>query len=250
MNDTDTWIRRFFPSDEAAIQLICLPHAGGSAPFYRPVAQALSPHVEVLAVQYPGRQERHREPMVDNIPELADQVARVVRESVDRPFALFGHSMGASLAFEVAVRLERTGHQPLRLFASGRRAPSRYRHERVHERDDDGLIADVRKLSGTDQRIFGDEELLRMVLPAIRNDYRAAETYECPPGVRLKASITAMSGEDDPKASPDEVAAWEEHTEGEFDLRMYPGGHFYLTEHAADVLAVIRERLGEPAASR
>lgn len=249
MNDTDTWIRRFFPSDEAAVQLICLPHAGGSAPFYRPVAQALSPQIEVLAVQYPGRQDRRHEPMLESIEALADGVSHAVQDAVDRPFALFGHSMGATLAFEVALRLERAGRTPLRVFASGRRAPSTHRDEQVHKRDDDGLIAELRTLSGTDQRIFGDEELLRMVLPAIRNDYRAAETYTCPRDVRIQAPVTALTGESDPKASHDEVDAWENHTEGAFDLRTYPGGHFYLVEHFADVLRVIGERLGEPAAA-
>jgi surfactin synthase thioesterase subunit len=249
MNDTATWIRRFFPSDEAAVQLICLPHAGGSAPFYRPVAQALTPHIEVLAVQYPGRQDRRREPMLESIEALADGVATAVRDAVDRPFALFGHSMGATLAFEVALRLERAGSNPLRIFASGRRAPSTHRDEQVHKRDDDGVIAELRTLSGTDQRVFGDEELLRMVLPAIRNDYRAAETYTCPPDVRVKAPITAMTGKDDPKATREEVEAWEQHTEGAFDLRAYSGGHFFLMEHSADVLRVIGERLGSPAAA-
>ncbi|MDT0377690.1 alpha/beta fold hydrolase [Streptomyces sp. DSM 42041] len=249
MNDTATWIRRFFPSDEAAVQLICLPHAGGSAPFYRPVAQALSPQIEVLAVQYPGRQDRRREPMLETIEDLADGVAAAVREAVDRPFALFGHSMGATLAFEVARRLESSGSDPLRIFASGRRAPSTHRDEQVHQRDDDGVIAELRTLSGTDQRVFGDEELLRMVLPAIRNDYRAAETYTCAPDVRVKAPITALTGESDPKASHEEVEAWAGHTEGAFDLRTYPGGHFYLMEHSADVLRVIGERLGAPSAA-
>lgn len=249
MNDTDTWIRRFFPSDEAAVQLICLPHAGGSAPFYRPVAQALSPQIDVLAVQYPGRQDRRHEPMLATIEELADGVSSAVRKAVNRPYALFGHSMGATLAFEVARRLEEAGSRPLRIFASGRRAPSTRRDEQVHKRDDDGLIEELRSLSGTDQQIFGDEELLRMVLPAIRNDYRAAETYTCEPGVRVQAPVTALVGEADQKASRDEVEAWRDHTEGEFDLRTYPGGHFYLLDHAADVLRVIGDRLGEPSAA-
>ncbi|MFI1017868.1 thioesterase II family protein [Streptomyces sp. NPDC020965] len=249
MTDTETWIRRFFPSPDAAVQLICLPHAGGSAPFYRPVAQALSPRIEVLAVQYPGRQDRRHEPMVDNLGELADQVSAAVLDSVDRPYALFGHSMGATLAFETAVRLERAGRGPQRVFASGRRAPSRHRDERVHTLDDDGVVAELRGLSGTDQRIFGDEELLRMVLPAIRNDYYAAETYVYAPGPRLRSPITALAGDSDPKASHDEVRAWSAHTDGDFDLQMYSGGHFYLLDHSAAVLRIINERLSEPASA-
>lgn len=249
MNGTDTWIRRFFPSSEAAVQLVCLPHAGGSAPFYRPVAQALHPDVEVLAVQYPGRLDRRLEPMIDNLPDLANAVCAALMPSIDRPFAIFGHSMGATLAFEVALRLERAALDPLRVFVSGRRAPSAFRDERVHLRDDDGMVAELRALSGTDQRVFGDEELLRLVLPAIRNDYRAAETYRYTPGPRLRCPITALAGDRDPKATHDEVVAWETHTDAGFDAHMYPGGHFYLIAHAADVLRVITDRL-EPATSR
>ncbi|MGW0671774.1 thioesterase II family protein [Streptomyces sp. NPDC002746] len=247
MNDSDVWIRRYFPSAEAAVQLICLPHAGGSAPFYRPVAQALSPRVEVLAVQYPGRQDRRHEPMIDDLGVLADRVCEAVVAAADRPFALFGHSMGATLAFEVATRLERREILPLRVFVSGRRAPSCHRDERVHLRDDDGLVGALRALSGTDQRVFGDEELLRMVLPAIRNDYRAAETYRYTPGPPLRAPVSVLVGDSDPMANHEEAAAWRSHTDGEFELHTYAGGHFYLLDHAADVLRVLGERLSEPA---
>ncbi len=247
MNDSDLWIRRFFPSTRADFQLVVLPHAGGSASFYRPVAQALSPRIEVLAVQYPGRQDRRHEPMAGTIADLADGVSEAVGAAVDRPFAIFGHSMGATLAYEVAVRLEADGIRPERVFASGRRAPSAFRDERVHQRDDNGLIAEMQSLSGTDQQIFGDEELLRMVLPAIRNDYRAAETYRHTGGPRLACPVTAMIGESDPKATLEEVRAWRTHTDGEFELKTYTGGHFYLVEHAADVIRVIGERLSEPA---
>jgi surfactin synthase thioesterase subunit len=211
------------------------------------VAQALAPGVEVLAVQYPGRQDRRLEPMIDDLGVLADLVCDAVDTVVDRPFALFGHSMGATLAFEVAVRMERRGRVPLRVFASGRRAPSRGRDERVHQEGDEALVAELRKLSGTDQRIFGDDEVLRMVLPAIRNDYRAAETYRYTPGPRLSCPVTALVGDSDPKATGEEADAWRTHTDGEFELLTYRGGHFYLLDHTADVLRVLDERLRRPA---
>jgi surfactin synthase thioesterase subunit len=245
VNETDLWIRRYFPSAQADAQLICLPHAGGSAPFYRPIAEALSPDTEVLAVQYPGRQDRRREPMLDSIAELADAVAEVLRGAVRRRFAIFGHSMGATLAFEVALRLERAGLYPERIFVSGRRAPSRYRHERVHQGSDDQIVAELRTLAGTDQRVFGDEELLRMVLPAIRNDYRAAETYEYSAGPRLRCPITALAGDRDPKASAEEVQAWSEHTDAGFEVRTYSGGHFYLVGHAREVIELVAAQLRE-----
>jgi surfactin synthase thioesterase subunit len=244
--DSDQWIRRFRPAPDAAVRLVCLPHAGGSASFYFPVATAMSPLVDVLAVQYPGRQDRLHDPLINNIPDLADAVTAALRPWLDRPFALFGHSMGASLGFEVALRLERAGTPPAHLFASGRRAPSRYREEHVHLGGDDAIIAELSRLSGTESSILGDEELLRMVLPAIRNDYRAAETYRHAGGPRLSSPITAITGTSDPKATIAEVKAWAGHTESGFELKTYTGGHFYLIDHAGAVINLIDERLREP----
>ncbi|TDB95509.1 alpha/beta fold hydrolase [Actinomadura sp. 7K534] len=155
----ETWIRRFHPAPEAATRLVCFPHAGGSAPFYFPVSATLSPGVEVLTVQYPGRQDRRNEPPIGHIPALADAVFEALRPWLaDRP-ALFGHSMGSVVAFEVARRMEEHSTPPRVLVASGRRAPSRYRGESVHQRDDEGILAELRKLSGTDPRLLADEEL-------------------------------------------------------------------------------------------
>ncbi|MEW2395146.1 alpha/beta fold hydrolase [Streptomyces sp. NPDC046862] len=244
--DRDLWIRRYHPADDSAVRLLCLPHAGGSASFYFPVSQALSPRVEVLAAQYPGRQDRLREPCVDSIPELADHLLPLLlAEWTDRPLALFGHSMGASLAFELAGLLEqRAGIVPVMLFASGRRAPSRFRvGEDVHQRGDDALLAEIKRLAGTDTRILGDDEVLRMVLPAIRSDYRAAELYRPERVHRVSCPVTALVGDDDPKAPLDDVRAWQEHTSGAFSVEAYPGGHFYLIEQAPRLIGLIRDAL-------
>src|ERR1051326_3612207 len=149
------WLRRFHPAEDAAVRLVCLPHAGGAASFYFPVSQRLSGPFDVVAVQYPGRQDRRREPCIDDLRVLADAIAEAVRPLTDRPVALFGHSMGATLAFEVAHRLG-VAH----LFASGRRAPSRPREERTHQLGDAGLLADVRRLAGTDAQVLADDEIL------------------------------------------------------------------------------------------
>lgn len=242
--ESDEWIRRYRPAPGAAIRLVCLPHAGGSASFFLPVSAALSPAIDVLAVQYPGRQDRLREPMIDNLGDLADAVVTALTPWLDRPFAFFGHSMGATLAFEVTRRLEQgAGPAPLHLFASGRRAPSRHRDENVHLGGDDRIIAELTELSGTDTRVLGEEEMLRMVLPAIRNDYRATETYRYRPGPPLSCPITVLTGDADPKTSLEEAEAWRDHTTGPFDLRVYPGGHFYLADHQSEVLDAITDRL-------
>lgn len=251
--DRTLWIRRYHPAGERAVRLLCLPHAGGSAPFYHPVSQALAPDVEVLAVQYPGRQDRRQEPCVDSIPELADRLLPVVLadDGADRPLALFGHSMGASLAFELAGLLEQAGVAPVMLFASGRRAPSRFQvEEDVHKRGDQALIAEVKRLAGTDSRILGDEEMLQMVLPALRGDYRAAELYRPGRFHRIATPVTALTGDADPKAPLDSVAAWEEHTTGAFRMEVFPGGHFYLIGQAARVIAEVASTLSAVAGGR
>lgn len=250
--DAGLWVRRYHPAPDPRVRLVCLPHAGGAASYFFPVSRALAPDIEVLAVQYPGRQDRRAEPFVRTIDELADAVAAVLRTVVgsgsDRPLALFGHSMGAIVGFEVASRLERSGIHPAVLFASGRRAPGTHRDERVHLLDDAAVLAEVRSLSGTDARVMQDDELVGMALPAIRNDYTAIETYRHRSGRRLGCPIHAMVGDSDPMASLDEVRAWRDHTDAGFDLRVFPGGHFYLDRQVGAVLDEITEVVSrEPA---
>ncbi len=220
--------------------MLCFPHAGGSASYYFQLSQSLSPGIEVLAVQYPGRQDRRHEPCIDSIQDLADHISGALSPWADRPLAFFGHSMGAIVAFEVARRFQ--GHAaavPSRLFASGRRAPSRHRDEDIHLRDDDGVVAELRRVGGTDQRVLDDNELRAVILPVTRCDYRANETYAWAPGPLLDCPITALVGESDPHVTIDEAAAWGDHCAGEFDLRVFPGGHFYLDACMPDVIETI-----------
>lgn len=240
---TGAWVRRFRPAPQAPARLVCFPHAGGSATFYFPVAVALASTVDVLAIQYPGRQDRHTEPCLDSVAEIADACAAELRPWCDRPIAFFGHSLGATVAFEVARRLEADGVVLTALFASGRRAPSAVRDERTHLRDDDGLIAAIRQLNGTARQVLDDEDILRMILPAVRADYRAAETYRCPPGPGLSCPVQVLTGDRDPHVTPEEAQAWERHTDAVVDVKVFPGGHFYLNSHSEAVIAEIRRRL-------
>jgi surfactin synthase thioesterase subunit len=241
--DDNRWVRRFHPAPDTAPRLICFPYAGGSAGYFLPVSRALAPALDVLAVQYPGRQDRRLERQVDNLPELADRIAPALAGWTGGRYAFFGHSMGAILAFEVARRLERTGTGPAWLFASGRRAPSIQREETVHLRDDAGFLAELRQLGGTDRRILADPELLAMILPVTRADYRATETYVCPPGPPLSCPITVLTGDRDPKTTVEEASAWAAHTTAGFDLKVFPGAHFYIEEHRSSVIDVIRDTL-------
>ncbi|MEU8327935.1 alpha/beta fold hydrolase [Micromonospora sp. NPDC048839] len=248
--EDDTWVRSFHNAEPGAAQLICLPHAGGSASFYFPMSRALSPRVDVLAVQYPGRQDRRTDPRIEDIGQLADEITAALRPRLRSSMALFGHSMGAILAFEVTCRLEQQhGIIPAHVFVSGRRAPSTYRHETVHLRDDDGIVAEMRELSGTDARILADEELLRMAMPAIRSDYTAVERYQPGAAAVISAPITALTGDADPRSTLDEVAAWRRHTTGEFATRTFAGGHFFLANHQEAINRLVADRLANDSRS-
>lgn len=237
----ELWIRRFHATKQDGVRLVCFPHAGGSASFFFPMSKVLSPAMDVLAVQYPGRQDRRMEKGIDNIPDLADEAFEALKSQLDCRMVLFGHSMGAVLAFEVARRLEReTDAKVMGLFASGRRAPSRYRDESVHLRDDEGIVAELKLMSGTDAALLGDDEILRMILPAIRSDYAAIESYRCEPGATVACPITVLVGDSDPKTSLEEATAWSGHTTGPFELRTFQGGHFFLAHHQAEVTNLIR----------
>lgn len=236
-------MRRLAPSP-AGQRLVCFPHVGGAASYFAPLARALAGRVDVLALQYPGRQERLREPCVDSVGGLTDAIAPELEGWLDRPFALFGHSMGAVVAFEVARVLEREGVVPVALFVSGRRAPTTWRDEQLHRRDDDQLLQEVARLAGTPRALLDDEDVREMMLPALRGDYTAVETYEWQPGPPLTCPIWALVGEDDPLTTKDEAAAWHVHTSADFELRTFPGGHFYLADHLPALTTLLTDTLG------
>lgn len=240
--NTSPWLRRFRPEERPAVRLFCFPHAGGSATYFFPLARAMPAGVEAIGVHYPGRQDRRGEPCIDDLQQMAKAVTAELDGWLDVPFALFGHSMGAIVAYETALCLERQGYAPHTVFASGRRAPSAVRDERVHLSSDSRLIDEMKNLGGTDPRMF-DDELIRAMLPPLRADYRAVETYRCEPGGQLHCPVVVLTGDADPHVTDEEARAWRSHAAGGFELLRYPGGHFFLNEHAAPVISEISARL-------
>lgn len=242
--EENTWIRRYQPTPGADRRLVCFPHAGGSATFFRPLALALSGVVDVVAIQYPGRQDRRTDPLIDSIPRYADAVAEALADWTDLPLQFFGHSMGAILAFEVALRFQREDIMVTHLFASGRSAPSFLRTDAVHRLDDDALLKEMAALGGTDQRLLVDDELLRGALPAIRSDYKAIETYSCAPDAVLDCPVTVLTGNGDSRVSQAGAAAWSNHTTAGTRFTTFPGGHFFLSEQLPAITTLITAEPG------
>jgi pyochelin biosynthetic protein PchC len=233
----DAWLRCYRPAPAARLRLVCMPHSGGGASFFRAWALAAPASVELVSVQYPGREDRTGDPPVAHMLDLADHIERAIAQLEPLPVALFGHSLGAAVAHEVARLHEARGSELVRLVVSGRGAPRRLRHETSHLLDDEALWADVRRLGGTDDTLLDSAELRALVLPALRSDLRLVETYRAAPGPPVTAPIGALVGDRDPKASVAEVAGWWEETTGAFALRVVPGGdHFYLARRRDEAL--------------
>jgi pyochelin biosynthesis protein PchC len=260
------WFHRLGPSAlagaarPASVSLVCFPHAGGAAGTFFQLATRLAPDVAVYGVQYPGRQDRLDEPCVDDVVELAESITAELLKSRStgvgaeaRPerFALFGHSMGATVGYEVARRLEPAGLKPLALFASGRNAPALSGGRAESPTDDQALLAEIRELGGTDETVLEDPRYLPLIMPALRADYRAVRTYRHQAGPPLACPIVAVVGDADRRVSPDDARSWAAYTTGGFALRVLPGGHFYLAEQTDAVARLVADRLARvPAGAR
>ncbi|GAA4525037.1 thioesterase II family protein [Amycolatopsis samaneae] len=244
VTDGDKWLRRFRPAAGTGPRLVCFPHAGGAASFYRGVAKRLAPAAEVLAVQYPGRQDRLSEPMIPDVQGMAERVAEILASTFDEPPALFGHSMGASVAFETARLLDKQGLGVSAVIVSGRRAPrSPLAHRPVG--NDKELIAAAKALGGPGPEVLDHPEIAELVLPALRNDWHAAATYTYREGPDLTCPLVALSGDADPAVDLGQLDRWAEHTTGPYTRHVYPGDHFYLAEPEveAEICRVLAETL-------
>lgn len=196
-------------------------------------------------MRYPGREDRLLEPFAESMEELADGVLQAVSSLSDAPVAFFGHSMGASVAYEVALRLgARSGPWPAALFLSGRCGPGRDRTRGLANASDAELIDDVVGMGGTDAQAFADPELRELVLPVIRADYGLVERYRSRiPSPELDVPVVVYYGDTDPALDGDSVAAWQAVTRGPFRVRRFTGGHFYLADHAHALVDDLLARL-------
>ncbi len=239
------FLRVYRPVPAPRLRLVCFPHAGAGATVYRSWLELLPSDIELVSVCYPGRQDRLAEPFASSIDALAAGIAGALLTLTPRPIALFGHSMGALVAYETAARLETThGILPRQLFVSGRWGPDRSDGRGLHLVDDDQLIAHLKELGNAQLDIFAVEEMREMLLGVLRADYRLLVDHRRDRVDRLAAPIVAYSGDADPGCSPADAREWSRATCGRFDLRVFPGDHFYLVPFAAQLVEDVLGRLG------
>lgn len=244
-------IIRFPPAGEPTRRLFCLPFAGGGPATYRLWPRAGLDNVEICAVQYPGREPRSPIPPLDSVPDLVTSVVQAIDEAPDLPFAVFGHSLGALVAFEVTAALEASGRaQPDRLFVSAR-GPADEAHDAppCHDLPEPQFLDQIQgKYGGVPDVVLNEPDLLAMLLPMLRADVRAYETYQPTADRRVDCPVHVFGGVDDRHPRPDQLAGWSRVTSGEPTVRLFEGDHFYINDQR-EALAREITRLW-PAAAR
>lgn len=239
------WLVNFKPHAQAKLRLFCFPYAGGTATIFRTWQESLPATIEVCPVHLPGRGKRLRETPFTDYQSFVQAIAEGLQPYLDKPFALFGHSLGAMLSFELA-RLLRRLHlpQPRHLFVSGRRAPQVVNSEPpAHVLPDEQFVATLRKLNGTPAEALEHPELMQLMLPLLRADFAVCDTYTYVPEEPLAIPITAYGGLFDTGISREQVEGWRQHTTASFSLRMLPGDHFFINTSQTTLLRLLLEDL-------
>jgi medium-chain acyl-[acyl-carrier-protein] hydrolase len=240
---TSSWITRANP--HAHFRLFCFPYAGGGASIYYAWSRSLPAAIDVCAVQLPGRENRLKEPLFTSLAPLIDSLARELAPFFDKPFAFFGHSLGALISFELARRL-RSMQQPgpAQLFVSAYRAPQLPQsREMLHNLSTTEFLRSVFRMGGTPPAVILNKELVSLMLPTLRADFTIYETYSYTREEPLACPITAFGGEQDTLVTVRELQDWREQTHSSFKLCMLPGNHFFLQGSQQQLLQIITSDL-------
>ncbi|HEU0053256.1 MAG TPA: alpha/beta fold hydrolase [Longimicrobium sp.] len=239
-----SWVVVPRPAPSAGLRLFCFPYAGAGASVFYSWPRALPAEVEVCAVQFPGREARIAEPAFTDVHALVDVLAGELAPWMDRPFAFFGHSNGALIAFELARRLRRDGRRgPAHIFASGRPAPQvPLWEEPIHALPEPEFLQALRRFKGTPEEILQNAEIMEMVSPTLRADFSISETYEHVPEAPLSVPITVYGGRADEEVPEHTLDPWREQTAAAYQKVMFPGDHFFLN---GDRDALLRQLTAE-----
>jgi medium-chain acyl-[acyl-carrier-protein] hydrolase len=232
------------PVSNPALRLFCLPYAGGNVSIFRRWQREMPENVEVCPIELPGRGLRSNEPLNTRMEPLVEHLGRELLPLLDRPFALFGHSMGAILSFELARYVRnRANLSPAQLFVSGWRSPELMDERRDYDLPTDVFIAMLRRMNGTPDEILENPEALEFLLPIVRADFEAAQTYTYREDLTLSCPIKAFAGIKDLGTPPEMMKSWKNHTTSSFSITILPGDHFFVTQSEATLTRIIGHHL-------
>ncbi|MGF6812613.1 medium-chain acyl-[acyl-carrier-protein] hydrolase [Paraburkholderia sp. Clong3] len=241
---TNPWFPSATPTAAARMSLFCFAHAGAGASTFRGWSRALAPAIDVFAVQLPGRENRLDDVPFSSMDEAADEIAVAMAPYLDRPFALFGHSMGAAIASELATRL---AGAPVHLFVSSWPLPNLMRPRRLPHRATDAELLDaVCRYGGMPDALLRYPEFAQEVVRVLRADMTLLDTYR-PSVVRPGCPVTVFGGADDPIVRAADLERWHA-CERLVAVRVFPGGHFYLRDAQRAVLDAIARQLSSTTA--
>ena len=239
----DLWLRCYSPRPQRRARVVFLPHAGGNSTAFAPFSAAMPADLEGVIVQYPGRMDRSGENWEGGLRQACATITLALTTLSDRPIALFGHSMGAMFAYEIAHLLAERGLSPVHLFVSGRPAPHHSRETSHHILGDDHLWSEMGRLGGTPQEVLEYSGLRPYLMPAIRADYRLAETFRPQLRSSLTCPVTALLGDQDPEVTGTEAAAWADVSTGPFTMHIFDGDHFYLSSLVLPIVHLVADEV-------
>ncbi len=233
------WLHRFHPVAAPRRTLVCFPHAGAGAALYRDWVPHLGPGDELLSVRLPGRESRFTEACATDAAAVAQPLSGLLAR-LDRPLVLFGHSLGAALAYATARALIAAGRPPDRLAVSARRAPHiPLRRPHTASLDDTSFRARIRSMGGTPPEVLACDELMDLVIPMLRADFILSDSFADPDPAPLPIPLLAFAGIGDAEVAVEDVAAWERLAGAGFALHPLPGDHFFLHQHRQKIVQTL-----------
>jgi len=242
----NSWITCPAPNPGAKIRLFCLPFAGGGASAYRQWSKHFGSEIEVCPIQLPGRENRFSEPAITNAQQLAQQLANQLQMYANKPFAIYGHSMGALLTFELTRVLQRQGlPMPEALFLGAHRAPHRPpKRQPMHTLSDDAFIQKLQTFGGFPDEVLASKELVEFLLPTLRADFTLCDRYAFEvDDAPLECPLYLFAGEFDDEVQPEDMTDWQIHSAQQSQLHILPGGHFFLRSHLDQLVERMRHSL-------